>query len=379
MSHIALIAYELETGGISRVAVHLANGFSREGRRVSLVLSTSQGPRHAEELALIDKQVEVICLSDRPFRKRALGQIATFRALRRWLRRARPDVIVGTANNISWYTGLATTGLGADRPKLYIKTTNPILRKADGPALTALRKAGYARLFGAADGVLTLSDAETGLLSKQFPAVAGRFRTVFNPYLTPEIGSRPRDTAGAGGTPVILALGRLAPQKNFARAIEAFALARQLGGAALNDARLVICGEGPERASLEALANRLGVADAVELPGFRDDVPELLAQARCYLMSSEYEGLPAVVIEALGAGCPVVTTDCFLAARELLDGRSGCRVTALDARSLATGLVQSFGEVPDEMALRQLAQNYSLVSAVQSHLTAMGLAAASPG
>lgn len=376
MPHIALIAYELETGGISRVAVHLANGFCREGYRVSLVLSTSQGPRHNAELALLDNAVEVTSLSDRAFGKRALGQVQTFAAMRRWLRRARPDVVVGTANNISWYTGLAVAGLGAEGPRVFIKTTNPILRKADGPALTAIRRAGYARLFGAADGVLTLSNAETRLLAEQFPAQAARFRTVYNPYLTPEIEARTRLPAIAGEGPMILALGRLAPQKNFARAIEAFALARQMGGLTLKGARLVICGEGPQRADLEALAKRLGVSDVVELPGFRDDVPDLLACADRYLMSSEYEGLPAVVIEALGAGCPVVSTDCFLAARELLDDRPGCRVTGFSAQSLAAGLVEALEEAADEAGLRQLAQGYSLQSAARSHLATMGFSPA---
>ena len=367
MAHIALTSYDLETGGISRVAVYLANGFAGAGHRVSLVLCNDAGDLHGALAAKLDAGVELVVLSGQRARSRALGQIASWCAMRRWLRAARPDMVVGTSNNISWFTGLARAGLGRPRPALFIKTTNPILRKADGPLLTALRRWGYAKLFGSAQAVLTLSEAESRVLSAQFPRQAGRFRAVFNPYLTPAFIAAPELAREPG---LLIGLGRLSPQKNFARLIRAFALAR---ADLPPGSRLLIAGEGPLRGELEQLVSELALGDAVSLPGFAHDVPALLARADRFILSSEYEGLPAVVIEALGSGCPVIATDCFAAARELLSGLPGCAVCELAEAALAEALIRSMQETPETRALRARASDYALPSAIASHLSAMRL------
>src|SRR6185503_9029583 len=94
------------------------------------------------------------------------------------------------------------------------------------------------------------------------------------------------------------------------------------------DARLTILGDGPLRHSLEALARSLGIADRVDTPGYGDVLPRL-RQADLFVLSSDYEGLPAVVLEALASGVPVVTSDSFLAAREMLEGAPGCAVVPI--------------------------------------------------
>lgn len=373
MAHIALTSYDLETGGISRVAVYLANGFAAAGHRVSLVLCSGQGELHGPLAAQISGSVDLVILREKRSASRALGQIASWRAMRRWLRAARPDALLATSNNISWFTGLSLAGLGGKVPALFIKTTNPILRNGDGPVLTRLRRWGYARLFAASRAVLTLSEAESRVLAGQFPQQAGQFRQVFNPYLTQAMLAAAPTGHGAGQVPLLLGLGRLSPQKNFARAIRAFALARAEVGPdhPLARAHLQIAGEGPLRAELEALIEALGLGDAVSLPGFANDVPGLLHRADRLVLSSEYEGLPAVVIEALGSGCPVVATDCFVAAREVLGGLVACRVCDLSEQALARALIESLEEVPAADDLRSRAQDYALPSAIVSHLGAI--------
>ena len=113
----------------------------------------------------------------------------------------------------------------------------------------------------------------------------------------------------------IICAGRLAPQKDFALALAAFA---QVDPAL--DAKLLILGEGPLRGELEAQAASLGIADRVEFRGYVPDIGPALATARLYLMTSQFEGYPAVLVEALAAGLPVVTTDCSPAIREIISG-----------------------------------------------------------
>ncbi len=111
---------------------------------------------------------------------------------------------------------------------------------------------------------------------------------------------------------LILAAGRLVKEKGFDVALRAFALLDD------HEARLVIVGEGERRAELEALAGELGVAERVLMPGYVPDIRPWLEAARAFLLTSWYEGYAAVIVEALGAGRPVVSTTCTPAAHELL-------------------------------------------------------------
>ena len=143
-------------------------------------------------------------------------------------------------------------------------------------------------------------------------------------------GSRP-DEAREGRR--FLAIGRLAPQKNFPLLVRAFARIAGPGD------RLAILGEGPERARLERLADRLGVAGGLLLPGHVEDTRPWLAGADTFVLSSDYEGLPAVVLEAFAAGLPVVATRCAASLPVLIDeGRTGRLVPVGDAAALAAAM-----------------------------------------
>jgi glycosyltransferase involved in cell wall biosynthesis len=126
-------------------------------------------------------------------------------------------------------------------------------------------------------------------------------------------------------------IGRLMPQKNFELLVEAFArIARP-------DDRLTIVGEGPFREAIEALTRTLGVSDQVHLPGYRRDVENWLADADAFVLSSDFEGIGNVVVEALAAGVPVVATHCCAAMPMLVEG-AGILVPILNAAALADGM-----------------------------------------
>ncbi|MDD3799964.1 MAG: glycosyltransferase, partial [Novosphingobium sp.] len=133
--------------------------------------------------------------------------------------------------------------------------------------------------------------------------------------------------------------------------------------------RLVILGEGPERARLEALRARLGLEGSVELPGHCDDVVSWLGQADCFVLSSDYEGLPGVVVEALAAGLPVVSTDSTVGLRALVeDGRDGWIVPVRDARAL-TDAMGRVRELPaDRQTMRARALRFSLENSAPLYL-----------
>ncbi|MDR3159206.1 MAG: glycosyltransferase [Zoogloeaceae bacterium] len=133
----------------------------------------------------------------------------------------------------------------------------------------------------------------------------------------------------------ILGVGRLHPQKGFDRLISAFAGMRD------PDLRLVILGEGEERANLEALASRLGVAGRVILPGAMDDLAPWYENARCFVLSSRHEGWPNVLVEAMAHGCPVAGFDCPYGPSEIVEtGISGLLAPEGDVPALREAVRQ---------------------------------------
>ena len=138
-------------------------------------------------------------------------------------------------------------------------------------------------------------------------------------------------------------MGRLSPQKDFRTLLHAFARVRDHV-----PARLVILGEGPERETLEALVSELGLEEAVALPGWVGNPYPWMVHAGAYALSSRWEGLPSVLIEALYCGVPIVATDCLSGPREILDdGAHGLLVPVGDVDALARGLVSALaGGVP---------------------------------
>lgn len=376
MAKIALITYGLGQGGTERVCCHLAEGLRAEGDDVSILACTRKGAVVTPQL---DVGTRLRFLTSRNWGHRQMQKMAAFAPYVRWLRAERPDVVLGTGNNISRFAalGFAASGIARHGSRLVIKTTNPVVRLKDRKRFHGLRLRAYHRAFRRASAVLTLCPQERDTLAGQFPDVADRFRHVFNPYLTEAF----ENCSSAGvllgkavareGSPVImLAVGRLHPQKNFGRMLRAFRLF--LDGAPAADVRLRIAGDGSEREKLVALALELGLGERVQFLGYVADVPDQLAQADVLLLSSDYEGLPAAVVEALACDCPVITTDCFPAARPILEGLPGCKVVAgHDDQSLAAAMADWIGTAPPRAQLRQHALQYSTRSAVRSHRAAM--------
>jgi glycosyltransferase involved in cell wall biosynthesis len=180
-----------------------------------------------------------------------------------------------------------------------------------------------------------------------------RVKVIYNPVITPTMLALARQSPdhpwlAPGQPPVILGVGRLTRQKDFATLIQAFAEVRRH-----RFTRLIILGEGEDRPDLEALVRRLGLSDDVALPGFRDNALAYMAGSALFVLSSAWEGLPTVLIEALAAGTRVVSTDCPSGPREILqEGSLGALVPVGDAPALAVAMLEALdrpaGSVPPE-------------------------------
>src|SRR5690606_7026139 len=155
------------------------------------------------------------------------------------------------------------------------------------------------------------------------------------------------------GPPVVLGVGSLTPRKDFPTLLRAFARSSNV------ESRLIILGEGPERATLESLAQELGISDRVRLPGFVANPFAYMARANVYVLSSTLEGLPGSLVQARACRCPSVGTDCPSGPAGILrDGEGGPRVPIGDREAMATAIDHGLADPLPAEDLRAAGQRY---------------------
>ena len=195
-----------------------------------------------------------------------------------------------------------------------------------------------------------------------------RIHTIYNPVLSPDLDRKALESAGHPWIddpvrPVVLAIGRMKKVKDFSTLLSAFA--RLL---AQRPAKLIVLGEGRLRPKLLSLAQRLRIAEHVDFPGFVKNPYAYLSRADLFVLSSRYESLSNVLIEALACGCPVVSTDCPVGPREILEGgRFGALVPVGDPEALAAAMARALDEPPRRDALRERASFFSVDRAVDRY------------
>jgi glycosyltransferase involved in cell wall biosynthesis len=227
-----------------------------------------------------------------------------------------------------------------------------------------------ARLFfRSADAAICVSQG----VAEDFIKVTGMPRqkthVVYNPIVSPGLEQKMHEVISnpwfaPDDPPVILAVGRLAVAKDYPTLLHAFSLVCQQ-----RPARLIILGEGRERARLELLVKDLGISDHVQMPGSVKNPIAYMAHARLLVLSSRWEGLPNVLVEALACGTPVVSMDCPSGPREILeDGVFGTLVPVGDETALAVAIQETLNKIPDRAMLRQRAQDFTLDESVRKYI-----------
>jgi glycosyltransferase involved in cell wall biosynthesis len=273
---------------------------------------------------------------------RARRVIRSVSPLARYLRRERPRVLISSLSHANvvalWAARLART---ATPIIVTVHNTMSQSTRQSGALVGRLEPYLLRVFYPWASRVVAVSHGAANDLARTSRLPRERIDVVYNPVITPTMlgltGQAPdHPWFGPGQLPVILGAGRLTRQKAFPVLIRAFAEVRRRRAA-----RLIILGEGEERPELEALVSELGLADDVALPGFRDDALACMASSAVFVLSSSWEGLPTVLIEALAAGTRVVSTDCPSGPREILqEGRLGALVPVGDAPALAKAIVE---------------------------------------
>lgn len=328
MPRIALIVNSLQAGGAERVASHLVNAWVERGNCVTLLVTDS---RRGAPFYPIREQVNLVYLVDlgRSNRQGLWGYWAKFRALRKFVSGNPFDVVISFATHVSIAMLLACAGL---RIRLLVaERTYPPLAPM-GFWWAWLRRHLYPR----ANRVVMQTNKGQQWLEEHIGSARGV--VIPNPVQLPLAGVgalvSPEQLVGPD-VKVILAVGRLDKGKQFDHLIQAFAARADV----FPDWHLVILGEGPERAYLNALVTGAGLGGRIVLPGQAGNMTAWYQRASFFALTSKFEGMPNALLEALAHGCPAVSYDCDTGPRDLIrDGIDGILVAPGDVAALGEAL-----------------------------------------
>jgi glycosyltransferase involved in cell wall biosynthesis len=284
------------------------------------------------------------------------GIVARLPRLMRYMRTRGPDCLLSAGHSANELSILAKV-LSSRKTRVVVSEHTCLSTELNALATSNLRRFAIQWFSGGiyrfADGVIAVSDAVRSDSERLLRMKPGTCQTIYNPVnferiFRLSVESIDHPWFQADGPPIVLGIGRLEEQKDFTNLLEAFAKVRtELG------ARLLILGEGSQREYLTARIVQLGLDDCVRLLGFVPNPYPYLKNASAFALSSKWEGLPTVLLEALAFGVPIVSTDCPGGSNEILaGGKYGALVPMSNPRALAEAILIALRsprpKVPDE-------------------------------
>lgn len=384
----------LEGGGAERSMLNLINGFLARGRAVDLVLCQAKGAYIGEIPAgtrLIELQavsglrarLSTVAGNIRDFfvllrpvllTMKVAPEITRISSLQQYMKTGQPDVVLSA---LTYANLLLIWAKQMSRSSVPVVVSERIALSTFCAAPDNARRWRWRylpdivhRTYPGANAVITVSQHAAEELITNIGIDRQLITTIHNPVVDDTLRANAEQAlahdwfAPNAAVPVILAVGRLTEQKDFSTLLRAFARVR-----ADRPARLVILGEGRLRDDLDKLANTLGIQADVDMPGFVANPFQYMARASLLVLSSLYEGLPGVLIQALACGCPVVSTDCPGGSKEILaDGQYGPLVAVGDAAGMANAIQAQLDNPTDKDLLRQRAEDFSVDRAVGNYL-----------
>lgn len=317
-SHILTFAQTLHGGGVERSMLRLVHGWIAAGHRVTLVLGDSVGLQAYD----LPPGIELIELHS-PY-------LSTLQALPAIAVKTMPDIVFCPGNHYTSMAAWLRMRLGRDCPPIVGKVSNR-LDRIDQRFPVAYGYRSWLHWHPSfLDHVVAMTPAMRDETVAMMRIAPGRVSVIANPPNAPAVDAKaPRLPGGR----YLLGIGRLSQQKRWDRLIAALPHIER------HDTELLILGEGEERPALETQVDSLGLADRAHLPGYAHNPRPALAGAAALVLTSDFEGVPGVLQEALAVGTPVVTTDSSVAIREIVASPAlGSIVPAGDSDALIAAL-----------------------------------------
>lgn len=357
---VVFLMHRFAGGGAERVTVLLANELAKRDYDVVFLMRHADGPF----LSAVNDAITVVDLNELHEDDSTIGLIL---ALSKAMIRLPNSFLFSVSLGMSVFAVLAKL-LSLSRIHLVPIIHNTMSHAEDKSLKNKIRL--MRMLDFLVDKTVTVSNAAREDYLHLTNIKPSKVVTIYNPVVSDELLRRLKysntppwpDT----NVPVIVAAGRLESQKNYPLMIEAFRLLRRQ-----RDARLIILGEGSQHSEIQRIIDNFGLSQYVKLYGFVDDPYDYFAHADCFLMTSRYEGLPTVMIEALACGCPVVSTDCPSGPREILQNGEYGSLVSMSPQDIADAVSCTLSQPRDPRILRQHALTFSVEKAVGQYIALM--------
>jgi len=357
----------LAGAGAQRVALNLIREFNTRGLSTELVVMEAVG----EFVTHVDCSIRFVSLD-------ASGYATALLRLRSYLRRRRPKHVLSFLPSANILAVTASFGIRDVETTVTEHNNRSISLAAKSRLLQWLSRLCMAITYRLADRVIAVSYGVAGDLTRFLGLSPLRISVIYNPVIDEGFYARAEQRVSHPWFTVrrgvlLVAAARIGPQKDLPTLFRAVAhVARD------RDVRLVLLGTGAhsEIASLTELAHRLGIADRVAFLGFVDNPLPFIRAADLLILSSRWEGLGLVLIEALALGTPVVSTRCPYGPEEILrDGQLGALTPVGDAKALAAAIQATLDDPIQPDSLRDAARAYDAATIASRYLKVLGIRA----
>ena len=357
---ICLSPGALSTGGIGRNTLNLAQTFLEIGHEVDLVLiGEAPGGREKE----IPMGVSVYYVARRS-RYALLSMV-------KYLRKRRPDLIISAHHNINTVMLLSKKLSGLQRKMTLVctfRTFRSVQYKRSSWQGKLYDWVAF-RLYNGADHLVAVSKGVADDLENTTNIVRGSMKVIYNPAWSSEMRRRAHEACEDqwitdSKMPIVVTAGRLTEEKDYPTLIRAFNVLRQQ-----RECRLVILGDGDERPLVEKLIAQYNLENDVRMMGHVSNPLKYMASANLFVLASAWEGFGNVLVEALGCGLPIVSTDCPSGPREILsNGEYGILVPVGDFISMSKAMSSWLDNPPSPERQRQRAQEFSFEKSANEYL-----------
>lgn len=355
--HIALFLPSLRGGGAEKMMINLAHGFANKNIKVDLITVEKDGVYKAPN------NVNHICLNLKKVKHSIIPLI-------KYLKKEKPNYLISTLTHSNIIAVIAKL-LSLSKTKIIIRSANTISFSLKGIKLRRklTQKYGAMIFYRFAYKIIANSEKSADDLSETLNINRRKIEIIYNPTITSDIFVKMNEKinhpwVNDKDNKIILGVGRLNKQKNFPVLIQAFDIIKEKG-----NFKLIILGEGKERKKLENLIKKLNLEKYIDLLGFVNNPYAYMSKSNIFVLSSNSEGLPNVLIEAMACGTPVVSTNCPSGPSEILeDGKYGKLVPVNNKEALAKAIIETLENPVDKNKLRERASFFSVEKAVNKYL-----------
>ncbi len=361
MKHIAFFLPNLHGGGAQKITINLIKGILKRDIPVDLILASTEGPY----LHQLPQQVRIVNL--------ATGRvIKAILPLSNYLKQNRPFALVSNMSHANVVASIAKK-IAHTEEKLILVEHNTLSANKSNLIRARFIPPLMQLLYPKVDNIVAVSQGVAEDLEVKLGLKKGKVDVIYNPIVDEQLITQAKTPLNhpwfeKGSPPVFLAVGRLTDQKDFSTLIKAFSLVRKQ-----RLARLIILGEGELRTELEAMIHDLGISEDVSLPGFTENPYSYMHNASAFILSSRWEGLPTVLIEAMACGCPVVATKCPNGPEEILEaGKYGTLIPVGDITEMSAAMLDVLNNSVDRNVLKQRAMDFSIEQATNKYLLLLG-------